>query len=161
MVITWLQMLQWKCALRLSLQKGRPQDSSSGSGPNCGWELRDKICGITWALLGEVEVLVDPLVTISWLACKSLASGFSASLLVFENDTIKFTPSLDFKEIVGLTSSPKVQLMYEMLLWTINLGGNFETFCWILVQNLLGHLVYNFITDWLYTRCPSKFWTRI
>ena len=91
----------------MSLQKGRPQDSSSGSGPNCGWEFRLRIGGTepSAALLGVVEVCVDPLLTISWLACKSLARGFSASL-VLENDTIKLTPSLDFKEIVGLTSSP-------------------------------------------------------
>lgn len=35
----WLQRLQWKWGLRFSLQNGLPQLSSSGSGPNSGWEL--------------------------------------------------------------------------------------------------------------------------
>ena len=113
-------MLQWKCSLRLSLQKGRPHDSSSGSGPYCAWDARDRIrgsCSPTWVAVmlppppwagllppEAVVVVVCPL-TMSWLAWSNLASGFSVSL-DRENDTIKFTPSLDLSEMVGLTSSP-------------------------------------------------------
>ena len=126
-VITWLQELQWKWGLLFNLQKGRPHDSSSGSGPNWGWAETLRFCwcisnsevgvgtcnlgvgvpGVGMGLWGVGVVWVDvlPPLTISWLACKSLANGFSVSL-ERENETIKLTPSLDFREMVGLTSSP-------------------------------------------------------
>lgn len=127
-------MLQWKCSLRLSLQKGRPHDSSSGSGPYCACDARDRIrgsCSPTLAAVmppppppppcagllppEAVVVVVCPL-TMSWLAWSNLASGFSVSL-DRENDTIKFTPSLDLSEMVGLTSSPnEYRVMVSMSL---------------------------------------------
>ena len=87
------------------MQKGLPQDSSSGSGPNSGWALTlnnrsSNPCSLSDNRLAVVEAEL----TISWLACNNFARGFSVSPWRV-NETIKLRPNFDLREIVGLVSS--------------------------------------------------------
>lgn len=91
----WIRSKVCLCRCLLSMRDGLTPDSSIPGKDNLTFR------SLSFDFTSYLYILLDSIPT--WFACKSLANGFSFSWRV--NETMKFNPSFDLREIVGLTSS--------------------------------------------------------